>query len=610
MTKKALHVFLRRIVKIYYNSKLKYKLMFSFSIIIIVSILFVGLTSYYIARNFLIEDEKKFLKQSMLQLNNTIEYFFEIYMNKSEMIFNNAELQNALVKKNVNLVDIVDTHKNISKIIRQMTDDVKYPLMKNSYYLGGVLKVVIYSNNETLVSDGQEIMSFDDIKDEKWCKELYSSNELFTWESNVTDSKNNRYITMNRRLIDFKTSKDIGVLRVFIPIERFKNVILNNIQDNEYMLFYLDNNMGSIVQTGTGIQNYSISADDVSALNIHKPIDEVKIDRANFIIGYHISSITGWKLVYVIPTNLITGKVKTISIITIITALLTILICILTTTIVSEFITKRIAILVNKTNRIKENDMKIHTIISGDDEIGQLDKNFNSMIQRINDLIENEYKWKLSVNKIYVELLQEQINPHMLYNSLTMIGVLARKSNNTEISETANNLINFYKGVLNKGQIASSVKSEIDMVVNYIDIIKLVYNLDIETILEIDDRIMNFYSIKLFLQPIVENAVIHGIKPVKAGIILIRGEIKGDRLQFSVSDNGIGMDKDELQNLRTSIKNGNVNMGYGMSNVAKRIKLFFGDKYDIDVKETIGGGTTVVINIPALKKDEVIKLIE
>lgn len=526
------------------------------------------------------------------------------------MIFSNAELQSTLIKKNKNVVDVVEAHKSISKIIRQMTDDVKYPLMKNSYYLGGTLKVVIYTNNETLVSDGQEVMDFNDIKDEGWCKELYNSNKLFSWESNVTDSKNIPYITMNRRLIDFRTSKDIGVLRVFIPVERFKNVILNNAQNNEYMLFYLDNNLRDIVQTGSGNYAYKINTDDIRKLNPDRPIDEVKIGKSSFIIGYHYSDITGWKLVYVIPTNVTTGKVKLISFITIIVAMLAILICILIASVISEFMTKRITVLVNKTNSIKNNNIKIHTIISGNDEIGQLDKNFNSMIHRIDNLIENEYKWKLSVNKIYVELLQEQINPHMLYNSLSMISMLARKSNNTEILETSNNLINFYKSVLNRGQIASNVKAEIDMVIRYIDIMKLVYNLEIETILEIDESIMDLYSIKLFLQPIVENSIIHGIKPVKAGIILIRGEIKGDCLQFSVFDNGIGIEKNELERLHTAIRNGNTNMGYGISNVAKRIHLFFGEKYGIDVKETPGGGTTVIINVPALTKDEISKMID
>lgn len=589
--------------RLYYDFKLRNKLIIAFSVLVLLPIVFIGLSSNLISKKYLLESEKNSLKQSMEQLNNTIDNFFEIYMNKSEMIFNSQELQEAIIKENSNLVDQLASHDKIARIIGQLTNDVRYPFMKNSYYFGGSLKVVIYPMNKNLSPDGDGIRSYEDIENEEWCRELHKSGRLFSWQSNVADKNGSHYIAMNRRLLDFNSSLDIAVLRLYIPVERIRNIVEKNIHSHAHGLLFVDDKLKNIVAAGEISKNEDFQR-QIMEMKLVEGVNEVSINGTGYIIGYLNSSTTGWKLLYVTPVREITNKIRTITLITLVTVVVSIFMCIIIATLVSSFVTRRINLLVNKTNCINGDNLSIPMEIRGADEIGQLDKNFNSMIVRINTLIHNEYKTKIIANKIRLELLQEQINPHMLYNSLSMIGMIAGKANHTEILNVSNHLINFYKGILNKGKIVSSLRSEIEMVERYIEIMKFVYRLDIDTIIDVDEGILDYYSIKLILQPIVENSIMHGIRPKGGGTIVISGKVINDRIEVIVSDDGIGMERSVMESLRSTLRNGNDDRGYGLGNVIKRINLYYGDSYGVNFEDTPGGGVTVTASIPIITQEE------
>lgn len=207
-------------------------------------------------------------------------------------------------------------------------------------------------------------------------------------------------------------------------------------------------------------------------------------------------------------------------IITAISTLIALTLCIFIAYIISNIFNKRIKTLVKKANMIGEHNLNTGISLEGNDELGQLDKHFDNMVKRLNDLIEEEYKSEIMINKVKLELLQEQINPHLLYNTLAMVSYTAKKEGKMEIVDIAENLSNFYKGILSRGKTISSFKEELDMVKRYIDLMRYVYNIEIDTIFEVEEEIYEFYTLKLLLQPIVENAVVHGIKPKKAELLL------------------------------------------------------------------------------------------
>lgn len=604
---KAFSALLKRF---YYDSRLKYKMIVLFSLFILIPVLLLGFSSYYISQKYLLEAERNSLLNSMNQLNNSIENFYEIYTSKSIMIYNSYELQEILARTNRDVKDKVDSNRAIINILNQLTHDIKLPTIKKSYFYGGNLKVKIYVKNETIYLDDASILPLGMIEKEDWCRALYTGDRRYGWQSNVTDEKGGKFIVLNQLLIDFRTQKDLGVIRMFIPIERIENIIKNNIYNQAFSFFYTDGGYNRIISTGRGAHSGEDFLGQIRSLGLSEGVNSITMDGEKLLVGYCNSDITGWKLIYTVPVDNITGKVRTIAWITMLTIFITLILCVLISTLVSSFVTKRINILVRKTNRVRDGNISVDLKIEGQDEIGQLDENFNRMIDRLNRLIENEYKSKIIVNQTKLELLQEQINPHLLYNTLSMIGMTARKSDQLELLHVINNLINFYRGILNKGKMISNLQAEVDMVKWYIEIIRFVYGLDIDTEFEIEEEILGFYSIKLFLQPIVENAIIHGIRPNKSGVLMITGEQTGSGLRFTVADNGVGMEEDMVEYLYSNVREHNRDKGYGVSNVIKRIKLFFGDEYGVEIKSRKGVGTTVTVTIPKLTSEEITRLFE
>lgn len=597
---------LRRLQRfLHENIRLKYKLIISYSILILLPTLFIGIVSQYISQNYMVEAEKESLRQSMEQLNNTINFFLETYMNKSEMIFANQPLQKLLTAPNKDIVDVINHQNQINQIMNGLISDVRYPYMQKAYYFGGTLKAELYVQNDSLTSFGGEVRPFSSVKDELWSRSLFESNKMFTWQSNVRDAQGTHYLVMNRRLVDFQTSKNIGILRLFIPAERVGNIIRNNISNRAISFSYLDENNTEILSIGDSFQSDPDYLDTIQALGLHEGINDIRLHGNQMIVGYVNSPLTQWKLVYLVPLGDVTVKTRTITSITIGTMIVSLLLCILLATRLSGFITRRIDILVDKTNQIGEDSLIIRQVLTGNDEISQLDKNFNRMVERINKLIQNEYASKLQVNKAKLELYQEQINPHLLYNTLSTISLLARKRDQADIARITGHLSQFYRSALSQGSMIASLRQEIDMVHNYMEIMEFVYGLEIEQVIEVDETILDCFIIKLLLQPIVENSILHGLRPKGGGTITLIGQSVPEGIRLEISDDGIGMAEEQVTAF-LSLPNGTQpKKGYGLSNVLRRLYLFFGDTVQVQVDSLRDAGTTIVLVIPRLTEAEI-----
>lgn len=608
MKKRITTMFKKIYENLAYNLKLKYKLIAAFSVFIVIPILLLGLSSHYLMQKSLEDAERKSLIQSMTQLNNAIDYFFESYMNASAMLFSNYDLQQALVRDVDTIEDVANTKSSVDKIVNQLSSSFSFPEIKNYYYSGAVTSIQLYVKNEKLAEYGGNLSSFNEIKDEEWCRKLYESKLSYSWQSDVLNN-DIQYIALNRKLIDFNTSQNIGVMRIYILKAKIKSIIENNVTNSQYKFFYIDQDMKSIASIG-------VTAADDSLLNklkqLHSNVgaNDVKVDREKYIVGTVVSNVTGWRLIYATPTDIITVKTRNVSAITFVSITIALILCIIISVIISSFVTRRINVLVKKTNQVDKDNFSVKVKIKGNDEIGQLDRNFNGMLERINNLIENEYKSKITISKTRLELLQEQINPHMLYNTLSMISMISRDSGREDILNVTNSLIGFYKGILNRGKIVCSLREEFNMVKMYIEIMKFVYRIDIDCILEIDDSINEYYSIKLLLQPIVENAIVHGLRPKNGGMLFISARETDMGIELVVSDNGTGMSEEVKDYLNSILERDELDKSYGLGNVIKRINLFFGASYGVSIDSSPISGTTVSMTMPKLTEKEIKLLLE
>ena len=255
-----------------------------------------------------------------------------------------------------------------------------------------------------------------------------------------------------------------------------------------------------------------------------------------------------------------------------------------------------------------EVDFEIRT--KGDNsivEIQKLNTSVNQMIKKIGQLVDDIRVEEINLRAAELRLLQEQINPHFLYNTLDNIIWLAESGEDEEVVKMVSSLSSFFRTTLSKGRDYITIAEEREHIESYLSIQKFRYRDILSYDIDFEDEILDHSILKLTLQPIVENALYHGIKNKRGmGHIQIDGRMDGDNIEFIVSDNGIGMREEEAEHLRKVISglvsDDRSGGGFGLFNVNQRLQLNYGKEYGLNIESTYNVGTTIRVKIPAVKK--------
>ena len=255
------------------------------------------------------------------------------------------------------------------------------------------------------------------------------------------------------------------------------------------------------------------------------------------------------------------------------------------------------------TEKIAQGDFNARAQVNSDDEVAELAVSFNKMAGNMQSLIDKVKEDERKMRKADLRLLQEQIKPHFLYNTLDTIVWLIESNAPDEAVTMVVNLSDFFREILSKGKEFISIKEEEKHISSYLQIQEMRYRDILEYDIQLDQVIYKYQILKLTLQPVVENALYHGIKYKRAkGCIHIHGEKEGDIIRLTVRDDGVGMDEEELAQLRQQIEKPcqETEKGFGLANVNERIHMYFGYEYGMKIESEKGKGTTVEIVIPAI----------
>ncbi|MHB1314690.1 MAG: sensor histidine kinase [Christensenellales bacterium] len=251
---------------------------------------------------------------------------------------------------------------------------------------------------------------------------------------------------------------------------------------------------------------------------------------------------------------------------------------------------------------VMQGNLKARVTVSSSDEIGELSLQFNQMVEQLQTLMQRVVEEQEAKRKSDIFFLQSQINPHILYNTLASLRymIVTGDKENAETIVLALNRI--MKCMLSDTQQLITINMEAAQLNDYLTIAKFGFVTPLETSVDIDPEIGDCKTMKLLLQPIVENAVLHGLKAKQDHPVLsVKAYQSGDDIEFAVQDNGSGFDVAELNNKKKSKKE---SMHIGIDNVDRRIKLYFGEKYGLKIESEIGKGTTVYIRIPKILEKE------
>jgi two-component system sensor histidine kinase YesM len=255
-------------------------------------------------------------------------------------------------------------------------------------------------------------------------------------------------------------------------------------------------------------------------------------------------------------------------------------------------------------SRIAQGDLSIRVEKPEISELDELTDSLNIMVEKLGELIEQNMQKQQNLLKAEMKALQAQIAPHFMYNTLDTILALAEDGQNADVVTTTLALSNFFRLSLNKGRDWASVAEEKSHVESYLAIQKMRYSAILEYEIDIAEDILRESMLKILLQPLVENAIYHGIKETRRrGLIRLKGQSQGNCLVFTVEDNGRGMEKEELERLRENLSHYDVSkleMGFGLYNVHKRIQLYYEIDNGLTVESEYNKGSKVTLRLPRI----------
>ncbi len=273
---------------------------------------------------------------------------------------------------------------------------------------------------------------------------------------------------------------------------------------------------------------------------------------------------------------------------------------------ISQGITEPIRELCEVTRIAGRGDFTVRTQEESNDELAVLNASFNQMVEKIGNLVEDIRIEQLNLRATELKLLQAQINPHFLYNTLDAIIWLAEANETEQVVRMVTALSDFFRTTLSKGRDYISIREEEAHIRSYLEIQQVRYRDILEYHIRIPDELGDYQILKLTLQPLVENALYHGIKKKRGlGHIRVTGEQEGDRLLLKVWDDGMGMDEEQLAHVRKIIsgelKEANLASGFGLFNVDQRLCLNYGPEYGLSIDSEYGQWTEAVVVIPIVK---------
>ena len=308
-----------------------------------------------------------------------------------------------------------------------------------------------------------------------------------------------------------------------------------------------------------------------------------------------------WRLVTVIPQSDITAFGRKLENRMMAVTLGVTLAAFLVAIAISRSFTRRIWQLEGSMRSVSRGDVHAHVSDDSADEIGQLAGHFNDMMERIDQLMKEKVRYGAEIKSLELKALQAQINPHFLYNTLDTINCFALQKGAQEIRDVVSALAAFYKISLSNGEDEIPIREEIRHAKMYLTILDYRFSSRVETEWDVDPELEERYIVKTILQPIIENAVIHGIfeKEIPSGRITVRAWREENDILFTVEDDGVGMSEERLRaNFGTDVSPSATSAaGYGLRNINNRLRLVYGPEYGLSCESSPGRGTKVTIRI-------------
>lgn len=426
---------------------------------------------------------------------------------------------------------------------------------------------------------------------EKWVDvaKKAKGKEVFYGYNVLFDEENGSSFSLVKELIHSQTGDTVGYMVLNIRkklLDKAFSTEIKSYTTNRYMI--IDTNEDRNQERKSSLVYYNGNTEDSS--KILKAYEKGESEGRYLFSSYH-NEISDWDIVNVIEREELSHESSYIGWVIIIASIILCFLSIYVATTISKRISKPLETLENSIVEVGDGNYQLDAVFD-DSEVGKVGKKFQDIVNNNLKLREQLLNSEIKEREAELLLLQSQINPHFLYNTLDSLYFMAIIQNEDDIAEMVKNLSDTFKLSLNKGDKLIRVRDELDKIKSYMKILNLRFGDRFLLQIEVEEEILDLKILSFILQPIVENSVYHGLEPKRGkGKIQIEGYQKEEMLHFVIEDDGIG--------IRDMSK---LDMGYGVHNIRERIKLFYGDEYQVKFESVVGQGTIAVFTLPIIKE--------
>ncbi len=583
-------------VILHHFKSIRLTILFSFSALIVFSLLIFLLISLNYTEETVLDNSIDNTTQLIKQVNADIDSYINYMENISSLVTNNENVKEYLFEDNF-------SQGQKSLLVSQVLDQFN-TIMEARQDICNI--AVISSNGRYIINDGTDMLNeYVSLFSLDWYRHafLYPDKTALS-SSHVQNVIRNNYkwvITLSKSIKNTKNNEASGIFFIDLNYKVISDMCENNSLGERGYVFILDRE-GNIIYHPKQQLLYS-------GLTTER-VDQVMENKTNYFVTnegvqsklYTISTSekTGWTIAGVVyESELMKNKTRT-QLLYILVAFLLLAAAMIVSAFVSARITRPIKKLKDSMKEVEQGHFDNANIeVTSEDEIGSLSKSFNIMTAEIQKLMEENIYEQKQKRKSELRALQSQINPHFLYNTLDSIIWMAEGNKNKEVVLMTASLAKLLRQSISNVNEVLTIEQEIAYIISYLTIQKMRYKDKLEYEIDVDRDIYQYEIVKLILQPIVENAIYHGIKfKDKMCLLRIRGYSAGNNIIIKIIDNGVGMSKEVLAHIFDEHKHNHKSNGVGVYNVQMRLQLYYGKNYGISYESAPEEGTTATITIP------------
>lgn len=596
------------------NLKIHTKLSFILGFVIIISLIITYIFSFSIASKIVNEQIDNNVKSSVQQIRYNLDMILSDMRSNAEQIYQDKVTKNFLLN-----ADLYTGQQYFDLVMPMLTKGNIASTYLSDYDGRSYGYNISYANINL------------DYKNTEEYKKIKQSNDKFIWVSTNHISIESKFLPESLKnqfalattIKDFNTMKEIGFLLMTFRENDIFNVY-NKIKITEGTYGFIVDSEGNIVSNG---DKSLLGTKSVLYLNFKERMNQVGSgsftftnNNKDYLLMYDTLETNNWRLIYIVPKQDLLKNINLIRNMFLIIMIVCLIVSMSLAFFISRSISKPIEDIISVMYKFGKGDLSVRISKYNDrtDEVGVLADKFNGMIKQIKYLINTNYRNEIKKKEAELQALQAQINPHFLYNTLDCINFMARKYKVYEISNMVIALGDLMRISIKKDLNIITVKDEISYIQNYMTIQKIRYKEKFELQINIDDDIFNVNIPKLILQPLIENAVVHGIEAkIGNGTIIINGYKNENDIIFEIKDDGVGFDitsakkmlnnnLSEYENMNNDVLDGEQlekeykgeGSNIGLHNVDMRLKLMYGKEYGLSIKSKIGEGTEIFMKLP------------